>query len=118
MATAHYKQKSGNQYIKLLDIRKKNLCSFLKKDETFYSNLAKNIGMPLGNKFECPTPGIPAGKYTFRNYIIEEDGLLPSHVGYINWLINLRLKYKNITLGGLDGWAVIKRKEHLIIKGL
>lgn len=96
--------------MKLGDVKFEKLCSYLKKDKSFYEHLVDSSNLPAQDKFECPS--FPAGKYELKNYLIEEEGLLPDYIpGSENWRMDVRIKKNNEIIGGIDAFVILKRKS-------
>lgn len=96
--------------MKLGDIKFEKLCSYLKKDTTFYPDLALHSSIPPQDSFECPS--LPAGKYVLKNYLIEENGFLPDYIpGTENWRNEIRFKKNNEIIGGINAYVIIRKKN-------
>lgn len=105
---AHNKQSNCNRYTKIGYVKFDKLCSYLKRDTSFYNNLIRSSNLPSQEMFECPS--FPAGKCQLTNYFIEEERLLPQYIpGSENWRMDFRFKKKNVVIGGLNAYVVIKK---------
>lgn len=110
VVTCQNKQTNGNQYLKLVDLKFEKLCSYIKKDTTFYPDIVRQSNLPPQDGFECPS--FPAGKYALTNYLIEENGLLPDYIpGSENWRNEIRIKKNNEIIGGINAYVIIKKKN-------
>ena len=103
----------GGQYKKMFDRKLDHYCKSMYKDEIkpHYEKFQASTTNPTPWK-ACP---FPPGKNEVKNYLIEENGLLPPYIpGGEKWKADIRFLKNDVELGGYNVYAIIRSDEKLL----
>lgn len=97
-----------NLYRKLLDKTIKRLCSTIKTDKVFYTELVKHSTFMNQHSFECPS--FPPGNYQIKTFEFGIEKYIPTVLpGTDDWRFDVRFRKNSKVLGGINIFITIKK---------